>query len=279
MRERRYTTGDGLSLFFRDWGEANGRTPVLCLPGLTRNSADFTELAARHAGRRRVICPDYRGRGRSDYDPDWRRYQPTTYLEDLRHLLAAEGVGRRAVVGTSMGGLLAMGLAAALPGMVAAVVLNDIGPDLAADGLARIVGYIGRDRPQKDWAGAVADLKALLPRLSLQGEEKWLRLARATYRLGDDGLLHFDWDVNLARPLAAGRGTIPDLWALFRGLSMPVLAVRGGLSDVLGSQTFDRMAAELTHLRRVTVPGCGHCPALDEPEVVGILDAFLDDVT
>ena len=201
-----------------------------------------------------------------------------TYLEDLRHLLAAEGIGRVAVVGTSMGGLLAMGLAAALPGMVAAVVLNDIGPDLAADGLARIIGYIGRDRPQKDWAGAVAELRALLPSLSLRGEDKWLRFARATYREGGDGLLHFDWDVNLARPLAAGGSDLPDLWALFRGLSMPALAVRGGLSDVLDATTFARMGEELPHLLRVIVPGCGHCPALDEPEVVDDLESFLDGV-
>lgn len=280
MRERRYTTGDGLSLYFRDWGEERGgpggRTPLLCLPGLTRNSADFDDLARRHAGRRRVICPDYRGRGRSDYDPDWRRYQPLSYLEDLRHLLAAEGVPRVAVVGTSMGGLLAMGLAAAVPGSVAAVALNDVGPDLAADGIGRILDYIGRDRPQPDWPAAVAELKRLMPHLSLAGDDKWLRFARATYRAGNDGVLHFDWDVRLARALAGGG--MPDLWPLFRGLTVPVLAVRGGVSDVLSAATFDRMARELPHLVRLTLPGCGHCPALDEPEVAPGLDAFLDAV-
>ncbi len=277
MRERRTTTGDGLSLFFRDWGEAGGRTPLLCLPGLTRNSADFDDLARRHAATRRVICPDYRGRGRSDYDSDWRRYQPLTYLKDLRQLLAAEGIARVAVVGTSLGGLLAMGLAAMAPKAVAAVVLNDVGPDLAADGIGRILDYIGRDRPQPDWPSAVAELRRLLPHLSLQGDDTWLRFAQATYREGADGILHFDWDVRLARALAAG-GAMPDLWPLFRGLTVPVLAVRGGASDVLSAETFARMGRELPQLVRVTVPGCGHCPALDEPEVAPALDAFLDGV-
>ena len=277
MRERRYTTGDGLSLFFRDWGEANGRTPLLCLPGLTRNSADFDDLARRYAGTRRVICPDYRGRGRSDYDADWRRYQPLTYIEDLRHLLAAEGIARVAVVGTSMGGLLAVGLAAAVPGSVAAVVLNDVGPDVAADGIGRILDYVGRDRPQPDWPAAVAELRRLMPQLSLQGDATWLRFARATYREGADGLLHFDWDVRLARPLQDG-GAVPDLWPLFRGLANRCWRCAAASLDVLSAETFDRMAAELPQLQRITVPGCGHCPALDEPEVAGALDAFLDRV-
>jgi pimeloyl-ACP methyl ester carboxylesterase len=278
MKERRYTSGDGLGLFFRDWGEANGRTPLLCLPGLTRNCADFDDLARRHAAKRRVICPDYRGRGRSDYDPDWRRYQPLTYLEDLRHLLAAEGVGRVAVVGTSMGGLLAMGLAAALPGSVAAVVLNDVGPDLAAAGIGRILDYIGRDRPQPDWPAAVAELKRLLPSLSLRGDDKWLRFAKATYRQGGDGMLHFDWDINLAKPLAAKGAPVPDLWPMFRGLDMPVLALRGEVSDVLSEATFARMADELPQMQRLTVAGCGHCPALDEADAGPVVDAFLDGV-
>ncbi|MDA8232227.1 MAG: alpha/beta hydrolase [Magnetospirillum sp.] len=279
-RDATYTTGDGLRLFYRDWGDPlSPRTPLLCLPGLTRNSADFEDLAARHAGARRVICPDYRGRGRSDYDPDWRRYHPRVYLEDLRHLLAAEGVGRAVVVGTSMGGLLALGLRAAAPSSVAGVVLNDIGPDLSPGGLGRIAGYIGRDRPQPDWDSAVAELKRLMPRLSLDTEETWQRFARATYREGADGRLHFDWDVRLAKALGRVTGAMPDLWALFRGLrDVPVMAVRGGVSDLLSPETFDRMAGELPHLVRATVPGCGHCPTLGEPAVALRLDEFLDAI-
>ncbi len=276
-RERTITTGDGLRLFFRDWGDPDGALcPLLCLPGLTRNSADFEDVARRHARTRRVICPDTRGRGRSDYDPHWRHYHPRIYLEDLRHLLAALGLGRVVVIGTSMGGLLALGLAAAAPGLVAGVVLNDIGPEFGGKGLGRILDYVGRDHPQPDWPRAVAEMRRLMPNLSLDSDDKWLRFARATFREGPDGQLHFDWDVRLARPLADLGKDLPDLWALFRGLGEnPVLAVRGGASDVLTAPVFDRMAAELPHLIRVTVPACGHCPALDEPMVQPVLDQFL----
>ena len=276
-RPRTYTSGDGLALYFQDWGPAaSPRTPLLCLPGLTRNSADFEDLARRQAPLRRVICPDYRGRGRSQYDADWRNYHPRVYLEDLRHLLGALGVERVVAIGTSMGGLLSVALAVGAPGQVAGVVLNDIGPDLAGDGLARIQTYIGRDRPQPDWPAAVAELRRLMPRLSFDSDEKWLRFARATFKQGDDGKLHFDWDVRLAKALGRVTGELPDLWAMFRALAgLPVLAVRGGVSDVLSQATFDRMAVELPHLVRLIVPECGHCPALDEPEVASALDAFL----
>jgi len=276
-RRRTFTSGDGLRLHFQDWGDGAGcRTPLLCLPGLTRNSADFEDLARRQAATRRVICPDYRGRGRSEYDSDWRNYHPRIYLEDLRHLLGALGLDRVVAIGTSMGGLLSVALAVGAPGQVAGLVLNDIGPDLAGDGLARIATYVGRDRPQPDWPAAVAELRRLMPNLSFSNDEKWLRFARATFKEGDDGQLHFDWDVRLARALGPVTGELPDLWALFRALAgLPVLAVRGGVSDVLSQATFDRMAAELPHLVRLTVPGCGHCPALDEPEVQPALDAFL----
>jgi len=278
-RERTYTTGDGLSLFFRDWGDPYcAATPILCLPGLTRNSRDFLDLAGRYAADRRVICPDYRGRGRSQHDPDWRRYHPRVYLEDLRHLLAAEGVRRVVVVGTSMGGLIAMALPSALPGMVAGVVLNDIGPDLGQGGLGRIVAYVGRDRPQPDWPEAVAELRRLMPGVSLDGDDAWRRFAEATYRPGADGRLHFDWDVNLARPLRKGAAA-HDLWALFRGLAgIPTLAVRGATSDMLAAETFARMAVEMPQLIAVTVPGCGHCPTLGEPAVLPALDAFLEAI-
>src|SRR5262249_34199486 len=137
---------DGLRLYFRDYGDpASERTPVLCLTGLTRNSADFHEVALRVAGERRVLAPDYRGRGRSAYDPDWRNYEPRIYVNDAAHLLAATGVERAVVIGTSLGGLLAMGLSVLRPTMVAGIVLNDIGPGLVGSGLARIMDYVGKD--------------------------------------------------------------------------------------------------------------------------------------
>ena len=129
-REATVSAQDGLALYYRDYGDAlASKTPVLCLPGLTRNSADFAELAARLSRGRRVLCPDYRGRGRSAYDSNWRNYDPYVYINDISHLLAATGIGRAVIVGTSMGGLLAMGLAVLRPTLVAGAVLNDIGPN------------------------------------------------------------------------------------------------------------------------------------------------------
>jgi pimeloyl-ACP methyl ester carboxylesterase len=276
-RERWLSAQDGLKLFFRDYGDplAPG-TPVLCLGGLARNSKDFADLAGRLSEKRRVVCPDYRGRGRSSYDPDWRNYRPEIYLRDLIHLLAACNLHKVAVCGTSMGGLLSMGLAVATPTVLAGVILNDIGPDLSLDGLTRILQYVGVDRPQPDLDTAAAHLKSLLPQLGLDSEAKWRRFAEATYRKGDDGLLHYDWDIALAKYLKQSGGKTLDLWSLYGALRrLPVLAFRGALSDVLSEESFARMAEVKPDLIQVTVPGVGHVPMLDEPQAEAAIDAFL----
>jgi pimeloyl-ACP methyl ester carboxylesterase len=277
FRERHFTTQDGLRLYFRDYGDPlSPRAPLLCLSGIVRNSADFADLAERHAAERRIICLDYRGRGRSEYDRNWRNYNPFVYAGDIADLIAATGVERLVVLGTSLGAALAMGLAVLKPTALAAVILNDFGPEVAAGGVSRILDYIGRDRPQPDWASAVGHLRELLPTLSIRTEEGWLKMARGTYREGADGLLHFDWDVNLARPLARSRGAIPDLWPYFQALwRLPVLALRGALSDVLSNATFERMALAKPDLLRVTVAEAGHAPTLNEPEAAAAVDDFI----
>ncbi|MDA0664724.1 MAG: alpha/beta hydrolase [Proteobacteria bacterium] len=275
-REHRFTSQDGLSLYYRAYGAENARgTPVLCLTGLTRNSRDFHRVAQRLSGDRLVLCPDYRGRGRSDYDPDSNNYQPATYLNDIRHLLAIAGIGRIAVIGTSLGGLLAMAMGAAMPTVLAGVVLNDVGPEIGGAGLARIVDYIGTDRPHPDWASAARDLAVMFPHLSLESDEAWEAAARATWREGDDGILHYDWDVRIAEPIRAG-APLPDLWGLYRSLGqLPLLAVRGALSDILSPETLSRMADAHPGLQQVTVAGVGHVPSLSEPDITDTLDAFV----
>lgn len=277
-RERLISAPDGLRLYCRDYGDPLGtRTPVLCLSGLTRNSKDFADLAARLAPRRRVLCPDYRGRGRSEYDRDWRHYDPYVYLADIGAILAACGVERVIAVGSSLGGILAMGLAVLRPTCLAGAVINDIGPDVAPDGLGRILNFIARDRPQPDWASAAAVVRASMVPPPERDDAWWDRLARATFREGTDGMLHFDWDVAIARPLLRGNGKVQDLWPIFRALGdLPCLAVRGWLSDVLTAEGLARMCAAKPDLQHVTVPGAGHVPALDEPEIEGVLDAFID---
>jgi len=278
-RERRLTAQDGLQLYYRDYGDPlASKTAVLCLAGLTRNSSDYHDVALRLAHERRVLCPDYRGRGLSDYDRNCRNYEPRTYLNDALHLLAATGVGHAIIIGTSLGGLLAMGLAVLRPIAVAGIVLNDIGPELERSGLARILDYVGKDHPVPDFEQAARFLKHILPHLAPKADHAWwLRLAERTYRKGADGLLHFDWDLNLARPLQNQKATAPDLWALYRGLArIPTLAFRGALSDVFSEQALRRMALEKPDLVCVTVADIGHTPTLCEPEAVSALDAFLE---
>lgn len=274
--EHRYLSQDGLSLYYRAYGDPLAKaTPVLCLPGLTRNSKDFHRLARRLSTTRRVICPDYRGRGQSDYATDAASYHPLVHVNDIRHLLAVEELHRVVVLGTSFGGFLAMGMAAAIPSNLRAVVLNDVGPEVSDSGLGRIMNYVGRDNPQPDWPSAAAELKRMVPTLSLRTDEEWLASARATWREGEDGLLHFDWDTRLAQTISRARDEL-EPWSLFRGITrIPVLAIRGALSDVLSVETLQHMAREHPGLECVTVPDCGHPPTLSEPEAVAAIDEFL----
>lgn len=275
-REHRYLAQDGLSLYYRDYGDPlSPETPLLCLPGLTRNSKDFHLFASRLSETRRVVCPDYRGRGESDRDPDAAKYHPAVHVNDLHHLLAVAGLHRATVVGTSFGGYLAMGMALWMPGAVHAVVLNDVGPEVPDKGLSRIMRYIGRDNPQPDWDAAVAELKRRFPGLSLHREGDWLAEAKASWREGDDGILHVDWDTRLAATVAGARGEV-DPWILFGALrGMPVLAMRAGDSDVLAADTLIRMSDRHPGLTAITVPNRIHPLSLTEPQSMEAIDEFL----
>ena len=277
---RTYLARDGLALYYRDYGgPLAGRPAVLCLAGMTRNSKDFHALARRLAEHRRVLCPDYRGRGRSAYDPEWRHYHPRTYVDDIRHLLAATGEHRVVVIGTSLGGLLAMAMAVAMPTAVAGAVLNDIGPEIGAEGLCTIIDYMRDDRPMADWEAATRRLRDTLPGLPARTDEDWQAIARAVFREMPDGRVCFDWDPAVVRPLLRIRGEHPDLWPQFRALRrVPLLAVRGAESKILSEATLRRMADEVPSLARLTVAGVGHPPALDEKEVLEAIDALLTQV-
>ena len=280
FRERQITAQDGLRLYVRDYGDPlASATPVVCLGGLTRNSKDYHALALGLAGKRRVVCPDYRGRGRSAYDRDWRNYRPDVYVRDLMQMLAALNVHHAVICGTSLGGLLAMGLAAAAPTLLAGVILNDIGPDVDPKGLARILRYIGENKPQADWDAATGHVKTLYDHLNLESEADWRRYADATFHEGEDGLLHYDWDVALAKPLLRNRGQDIDLWRLYGALKrIPVLAIRGGRSDILTEQTFARMAHFKPDLIQLTVPEAGHTPPLDHGPAADAIGGFLADL-
>jgi pimeloyl-ACP methyl ester carboxylesterase len=277
VRELFVSNRAGRRIHVSDWGDPlDPRTPVLGLPGYARSARDFGHVAARLAPRR-MVSLDYRGRGRSDYEADWRAYDPRTLVDDVRQVAVATGLHRFVAIGTSLGGILAMALAVAMPASLAGVVLNDVGPAAVSGGADYLIDYMGRDRPQPDWPGAVAELQRNIPNLSLRTDEEWLAFARNTFRRGEDGLLHIDWDPAIVKPLQAGAARATDLWPLFKALRpYPVLAIRGGLSMLLSAETFDAMAAAHPRMRRVTLDGVGHAPTLDEPMLCETLDDFLD---
>lgn len=277
FKERQFTSQDGLSLYFRDYGSINSKaTPVLCLAGLTRNSRDSHWLARRLGEHRRVLCPDYRGRGRSQYDPDWRNYHPATYVGDIRHMLAALNVHRVYVIGNSLGGIVTMAMGAAMPTSLAGVLINDVGPEIDASGLSDIVAYMTAPTPLAGWDEAVARMRHHFPKIPAATDAEWLNVAKGAYREREDGKIIHDWDDALVKPLLGAGGDMIDLWPLFGSLRrFPLTVVRGGNSDILSQSTFRRMAEVMPDMISLTVPGIGHMPTLAEPEVLEILDEQL----
>lgn len=276
------TLRDGVQMFCREYGAANRQGPaVLCLPGLTRNSRDFATLARVLAGRWRVLTPDLRGRGRSGYDPNWRQYQPMTYVADVGELLQQRDVSRVVVIGTSLGGLIGMLMAALNPKALAGAVLNDIGPEIDPAGVARIAGYVGKLPPVHTWQDAAAQARlvngAALPDYT---EDDWMRFAQAAYRDDGQGRPVLDMDPRIGDAMRESpAGAAPDLWPLFGALvPVPALAIRGALSDLLSPATFARMAQVKPDLRTLLVPGRGHAPTLDEPVCREAIVAFLESI-
>jgi len=278
FRAHRWLSKDGLSLYSRVYDAAgSAAAPVLCLHGLTRNSKDFEDLALHLSPSYRVISPDLRGRGLSAPDPVWQNYQAGTYLSDLAGLVAGLGVQRLIVIGTSLGGLLAMLLPAFLPGVIAGIVLNDIGPEIDPVGAARIKSYAGKLPPVGNWDEAVAQLRVLFgaawPGLS---DETWARLARRSYREDATRTPVLECDPKVGEALrAAPAADLWPLWAQLGASTLPVLAIRGALSDILSTSTLARMQREKPDLVPLTVAARGHVPLLDEPECLAAIDAFL----
>ena len=278
FEERDFENRDGLRLAWRDYpGPTHGGVTALCLHGLTRNARDFEALAPRLAGERRVLCLDVRGRGRSARDPEPSRYVPTTYAQDALQLLDAAGVTRVAVIGTSLGGILALLLAALRPAAIAGVVLNDIGPVVDPAGIARIAGYVGKSSAARTWDDAADALRALnAPFFPEFSRADWLRFARRTYAQDADGMLRPEYDPAISEATRSGGAVPPDLWALFAALAaIPTLAIRGELSDILSESTLQEMLRRKPDLEILRVARRGHAPTLDEPECVAAIGRFL----
>jgi pimeloyl-ACP methyl ester carboxylesterase len=265
---------DGLMLSALDHPGPEGRTPILCLSGLTRSAHDFAALAARHAGQRRVVALDHAGHGDSARPTDIARYDIANSLADVLDTMAALHCSRAVIVGTSFGGILAMVLAVMRPSAIAGVVLNDIGPAIEDVGLDFVQGFVARDPALGSLAEAVAHLRATLPPLTLD-DAGWEHFASLTYAPGADGAWHPRWDTRIAQALR-GQGAPPPLWGAFGALAhAPLMLVRGEVSDLLTATTAQRMRTLRPDMTFVEVPGCGHCPTLREPPVVTALDEFL----
>ena len=279
---RTWQSPDGLALHFRDYAADTGseaRAPIVCLPGLTRNARDFAELADALSGPRRVLCPEMRGRGESEYAKDSASYNPATYVGDVFALLAQEGIERFVSIGTSLGGLMTMMIAATKPEMLAGAVLNDIGPDIAPEGIAHIRDYVGQARSFPTWVHAARALQELHGAAHPAfGLDDWIGFAKRGMTLGASGRVQFDYDMAIAEPFAEDDGAAPpDLWPMFEALTgRPVLLVRGGLSGLLTEQTFAEMQRRLPGVDAVTVNDVGHAPLLTEPPAMAAIRSLLE---
>ncbi len=256
------------------------RPAALCLPGLTRNGADFDELAAALGGRHRLIRLTLRGRGQSDRDPDPANYNVGVEARDVVEFLDHLGLARVVIVGTSRGGLIAMVLAATAKPRLAGVLLNDIGPELAPEGLANIMSYLGVTPKAKTYEEVVAALKARLgARFPGLSDAKWMSLARRWFDAGPEGLtLNYDPRIRDNIEATAGQPA-PDMWPLFDALEgVPLAVVRGANSDLLTAETVAKMRERRPDMIVAEVPDRGHVPFLDEPEALAALEALLERV-
>jgi pimeloyl-ACP methyl ester carboxylesterase len=281
-RDITYASFDDLKLYVRHYPAPDAKLrSVICLPGLTRNARDFNYLASylsTHPEKpRNVYCLDYRGRGRSQYDRNWRNYAPFIELLDVLDFLTIYGLHKVGIVGTSRGGMIAMLMAALRPTAMGPVVLNDIGPVIETRGLARIIGYVGRMPVPKSWTDAVMILREMNERAFPDfSDAEWEEIARDVFderkgrpaRAYDRKLARALGTIDLSRP-------IPDLWPQFIALGqVPAFVVRGANSDLLSAETLEAMVERHPNLRTLTVPDQGHAPVLKEPVTVEAIGAF-----
>jgi pimeloyl-ACP methyl ester carboxylesterase len=278
-----YTSDDGLRLYARDYAASSGpaRLPVICIHGLTRNSADFDELAPLiAASSRRVLAVDVRGRGHSQRDPNPDNYNPVVYARDIARLMADLGIARAVFVGTSMGGLITMTLASQHIDLVAAAVINDIGPVLSEKGLARIAGYAGKTASLGSWNDAACYVKDInLCAFPDNADEEWDKWARRAFEQDAEGRLAPRYDPNIAIAMQTGKLRPTSLAArmAFKRLAKkrPTLLVRGELSDLLEARQADWMRRAAPGMQYVEVPKVGHAPMLTEPAALEAIARFL----
>ncbi|WP_299969064.1 alpha/beta hydrolase [uncultured Roseobacter sp.] len=266
------TTSDGLSLHYTDDGDG---VPILCLAGLTRSTRDF-DYVTPHLSDARLIKLDYRGRGQSDWDDNWQNYVLPVECRDVIELLDHLELERVAVLGTSRGGLNAMGLAMAAKERLLGVALNDIGPVIEQRGLDHIMGYLGRGPSVKTLAQAAKSLQRMNDGFKDVSMVRWVEEANRHFRQTEKGL-DITYDPRLRDAVeAVGAQAAPDLWPYFDALGgLPLACIRGENSNLLSQATVQEMQRRRPDMIAVTVSGRGHVPFLDEPESVAALQTWL----
>ncbi len=268
---------DGLKLHCRDYQSTNNKTPVICIPGLTRNVRDFAHLGPFMNGERRLLMVNLRGRGKSEYAKDSSSYHPKTYVADVIKLMDELKIPKAIFFGTSLGGIVTMVLAASHADRVAGAMLNDIGPEVDTAGLKRIGDYVGQGRSFETWAHAGRDIAAtssdIFPDFTLND---WIAFAKKVYRMNSSGRIKLDYDLKIAEPFDSRGGGSGALWKAMESLkTVPTLLLRGELSDLFSNETAAKMLDVLDQGELVTVPRVGHAPTLEEPAALEAIASFL----
>ena len=261
---------------YLEWGDPRNRDVVICVHGITRVARDFDELARALCGRFRVVCPDMAGRGDSDRLADPMLYGAPQYVSDAVTLIARLDVETISWVGTSMGGLIGMALAA-LPGTpVSRLLLNEAGPVVSKASLERIATYIGRVPAFTSVEEAEKYIRTVSASFGPHTDAQWRFLTEVWLRKAEDGTYRAHYDPRIGEPFRAG---LPDkdleLWPLYEAIRCPTLVLRGADSDLLSRETTARMAARGPKARVVEIPGVGHAPTLMSPDQVSVVRQFL----
>jgi pimeloyl-ACP methyl ester carboxylesterase len=274
-----YSSSDGLKLYARDYPHNQPLATILCIPGLTRNSADFTSVCDQLNQHYRVLAVDLRGRGKSQYDPQPNNYHPGVYTDDIIALLDSLQLEKVILVGTSLGGLVSMMLAATQADRITAAIINDIGPEADPRGLERIVAYVSNPTTVNSWPEAIIKTRDYLTREYPDfSDSDWQDFSRNIYRENGCGQPLLDYDPGIAVPLqqSSDNAIPPDLWPLFSALqSLPVLLIRGELSEVLSTQCVRKMQTIHPAMQYVEVKHRGHAPLLTEPQCSAAISQFL----
>lgn len=280
MSEHFVKARDGTQIFVDDRGlHSTHLTPILCLPGLTRNSKDFAPVFEAYAEQRRVIAIDLRGRGRSSY-ADPKTYAVAQELDDVLVVLDALNIGRVALIGTSRGGLIGQVMANTHPLRLVGLLLNDIGPEINPVGLKRILNYVSSPSFFKNWDDAVLAIKS--PGFSNVSDQHWLTVAKRIFKEQNNHPCT-DYDPLLTKFALSiadiDAGKLQSLWAMTPAMGkLPVAVLRGENSDLLSPETVVKMQKLLPDLMVTIVPNRGHVPFLDEVESLATIDQWLKAV-